>query len=48
MPKPCKHPPKKVANETDTEYEGGVVISHREYRWCDACDRELSAEVAHA
>ena len=48
MAKPCKHPLKKRASETDTEYEGGVVVAHREYQRCDACGQELPAEVAHA
>ena len=48
MAKRCKHPPKKRADETDTEYEGGVVVAHRECQRCEACGVELPPEVAHA
>ncbi|HET7552178.1 MAG TPA: hypothetical protein VFK04_12880 [Gemmatimonadaceae bacterium] len=44
MANTCKHPPKKVASETETEYEHGVVVSHREWRRCDVCGAELPAE----
>ena len=48
MLKPCKHPPKKRADETDTQYQHGVVIAHRERQRCEACGVELSPEVTHA
>ena len=48
MLKPCKHPPKQIASETDTTYKAGVVVAHRECQRCEACGVELSAEVHHA